>query len=558
MDIVSATWERARSRICETLVEATEPTLAWPRVLETLGGLLGASLCELWMPHHDRRSLRCEASWIGPGFPGEGRPEFCDQRFVPGQGFPGGVWVTRRPIVCDEVSEHPDFVRGAWARGLGLASCLAFPLLLPGNEVDGVLMAFARNDGTALTPPPLELLHDLGRLIGSFLARTRAEERARIDGRLEALGRLSAALADQMNNELCVILSGVGQLVAEGDRPGHELRELEHVRDAATRAARVTQKLLARAFEPCRQRSVIDLCGLVRNLDPRLRSALGTGIRLEAELDPEPRLVIGDPARLEQVVLDLVLHARRSMGDAGRVEIRCEGGPRGGVGPDTEVRLSVTDSGSGLDDASRSRIFDPLPLPGSRAGIGGLGVVYAEVKSLGGEVEVRSRCGEGTTFELRIPVAPRDAVREASAPRAKSRTGGSGFEGAVLLVEDDPNLRRQLRRILDASGFLTLEAGNADSALRLSRNLPEKLRLLLSDVCLPDSSGAELALQLRQVDPRLPVLLISGLSEEYLGDALDLGVHDAFLQKPFDRERLLEVVRRVLVPEPGTSPRANP
>jgi signal transduction histidine kinase/CheY-like chemotaxis protein len=530
---------KAHAVLGELLIGAHSLAAVGPEVLECLAGVFGWALAELWLDHHDHSSLRCEASWVSASLPEDAVAAFgATARFQPGSGFPGMVWEARRPVISEDVTRDPGFVRKNSARILGLAGGVAFPVLLPGGEVVGVITTFSETpEGTATDP---ELLLDLGRRLGDFVARTRREAAQRSARVMEVYGRLSATLAEELNNALCVVLTGLGHLREEA--PGDA--SLEEALAAAGRAAEVSRRLLLDTAPPLDHEEFVSLPGLIRSSIRDLEELLGPRSTLDVHLDDETPRVRGDPASVDQVLRCLVANAGEAIDDHGHVVIRCQG-VGGGSDRVGQVLLSVSDDGPGMDEVSRAQAVDPLYSTRGRAGLG-LTRVYSVVTQLGGTVELRSRAGEGCTVEVRLPAVhgrastpPRPAVDPAS-------MDAPSWPDTVLLVEDSRALRRQLRRVLEAAGVQVLDAASAEEALEVCREAGAVPSLLLSDVGLPGRSGVDLARELREGNPSLRVLFISGYPEEVLTERLRGCAYDSFLQKPFDAEVLLEELREVM------------
>lgn len=537
-------WCEAQAAVGELLIGASSLTGAGPSLLERLARSFDWALCELWMLHHDRTTIRCEASWGAPGLPDAAASAFGATRaFSPGEGFPGKVWSSSGPIRCADLCGHPDFERKEMARALGLTAGLAFPILTRESDVTGVVLAFGRE--TDLADPAPETLLALGHRIGDFTTRLQAEERRRNDQLATALGRLSSTLADKLNNELCVVLTEVSRLL--GDRGlGEDLREgLDEIRHAATRAASASRRFLDEASPGDQRVGSVDLGEVVRRSLPTLQGLLDDGVRLEVLLEDGLFPVLGNRDALGAIIRHLVVNAGEAITGDGHVVIRC-GRTRDEAGDGAEqVTLAVTDSGAGMDEELRSRVFEPLF---SGCGRGGMGLtqVYSQVKRLGGEVEVRSRPGAGSTFDVRLPLATTEAPGALEDSRLRDPGLSEDLLGTALLVEDSPALRRQLRRIMEEAGLRVLEAADAEAALALCEHGGQPLDLLVSDVGLPGLSGPELVERIRRAHPDVPVLFISGYPRERLEQDLCACSYDLFLQKPFERTDLLLAVRRTL------------
>ena len=283
-----------------------------------------------------------------------------------------------------------------------------------------------------------------------------------------------------------------------------------------------------------------------------LSRVLGENVALSCRPSPELGAVKADKSQLEQVVLNLAVNARDAMPGGGSLTIEtanreldeeyCKSHPE--ARPGLHAMLAVTDTGTGMDAATRARIFEPF-FTTKEAGRGtglGLSMVYGIVRRSGGHVHVLSEPGRGACFQIFLPIV-------AEAPAAEHPAPVSAFPGAgevVLLVEDEAPLRRLIVRMLSQAGYSVLEAGDAETALALFQERGSEIRMLLTDVVLPKNNGRWLAEKLSELDPTLRILYMSGYADKAIGHdgALDAGTH--FLPKPFTAENLLASVRSVL------------
>ncbi|MBI4871903.1 MAG: PAS domain-containing protein [Candidatus Riflebacteria bacterium] len=371
--------------------------------------------------------------------------------------------------------------------------------------------------------------------------------------RMESIGRLASGVAHDFNNMLTVILTHAGFL--QDDLPeGAPLREdARQISDAGQRAAALTQQLLAFSRKQTLCPRVMDLNESVRSMESMVRRLIGEDIELMTRLADKPGLVEADPSRMEQVLLNLVVNARDAMPDGGnllietgRYEAVC--GPEPcpeGTTPGPHLRLSVTDTGVGMNDDVKSHVFEPFfttKPPGKGTGLG-LATVYGIVAQSRGHLTIESEVGQGTTFHVWLPASARPLVAE-QAPGVGISTCGRGE--TILLVEDEDTVRRLLRRVLERDGYRVLEASNGGEALLLAEQSVDRIDLLLTDVIMPGMSGPVLARRLVQVLTGLKVVYTSG----YTNDALEhhglSGPSITLIQKPFETPGLLATVREVL------------
>ena len=362
----------------------------------------------------------------------------------------------------------------------------------------------------------------------------RSEERLREAQKMEAIGRLASGVAHDFNNLLTVINGNMDLIVANLD-PAHPLHELlDDVRDAGERGIGLTQQLLAFCRRQPLAPRVIELNALLGKSQKLLRRAVGEHVELTLVESREPAHVTVDSGQLEQAILNLAVNARDAMPAGGKLTIETR------KADDDSVLVIVSDSGEGMNEATRARIFEPFfttKSPGQGTGLG-LALVHAFVEQSGGRIDVESEQGHGTSFVIRLPraAAPAD---EARPPQPESAPGRE----TVLLVEDEDAVRTYSRRVLQERGYTVLDARDGSTAVAVSRGYSATINLLLTDIGLPHMSGREVADVLRRERPEMRVLLMSGRGGE------PDGVVEAnlpFLQKPFRPGELARTVRNVL------------
>ncbi len=379
--------------------------------------------------------------------------------------------------------------------------------------------------------------------------------------RLEAVGRLAGGVAHDFNNLLTVI-RGNAELVGEAPEvPAHFRPLLRDIGDAARRGAEVTAQLLAFGRRQVLEPRPMELAGVLREVEPLLQRLMGEDVEIRLELPEDETTVDVDPGRLEQATLNLAMNARQAMPRGGRFTLRLRreeqlGAPERArlpeAGPGPHVVLEVEDTGSGMGPETLDRIFEPFFTTRADEGGTGLGLpsVYGMVTQSGGSMAVESELGKGTRFLLCFPASSRPASPSTDGVRPPERSRGEGER--ILVTEDDPAVRRALVRILEREGFQVTAVGSAEEALqRLASGEPPP-DLCLSDVVLPGASGIHLARVLRRDHPRLPVLLISGYSEERL--AMEDGAEGLppLLPKPFSPGEVVGRIRELLDRSDGT------
>ncbi|MBK7402574.1 MAG: response regulator [Myxococcales bacterium] len=367
--------------------------------------------------------------------------------------------------------------------------------------------------------------------------RKRAEHQQRSSQKMEAIGRLAGGVAHDFNNLLTVILSHAA-FALEAVEPGPLHSDLEDLQKAAERAVGLTRQLLAFSRKQVLRTQLVDVNELTRALAVMLRRLLGENIEVVMDLAIELGRVQLDPAQLEQVVMNLAINARDAMPGGGTLTLQtCNVG--------AFVRLTVTDTGSGMDNATMGHVFEPF-FTTKQLGRGtgfGLSTVYGIVMQCGGDVSVRSEPGKGSTFEVLLPRATATApVRKE--PRKVVPVGGGGE--TILVVEDELALRGIFSRFLRAAGYVVLVAENGVDALQVARQHVGPIHLVVSDVVMPKMSGIAFAHQLVETRPHTKVLFMSGYTDEAVKPHGALESSVPFIGKPFTAAELDARIRELL------------
>jgi two-component system cell cycle sensor histidine kinase/response regulator CckA len=389
-------------------------------------------------------------------------------------------------------------------------------------------------------------------LQANLAERVAALERALTEAqRVEALGRLAGGVAHDFNNLLTVINGHCDLLLDDGLAAGPFRERLEVIKQAGVRGAGLTRQLLAFARKQVLNPVVLNLNQCVQGIERVLQPLFGEGIRLVTSLAPDLAPVEADAGQLDQVLLNLLINARDAMPDGGQVrlatynlEVGDPGPGQADVPPGTYAVLEVSDTGVGMDEATRARIFEPFfTTKGVGKGTGlGLACVYGIVTQSGGFIAVDSAVGRGTTFRIYLPWAvPGAAVPAAPEMGADAPCGGGA---TVLLVEDEEGVRTLLDSVLTLHGYTVFAAANGPEALRLAAEHAEPIHLLLTDVSMPEMNGWQLAARLAPRRPGMKVLYISGYTDQPGLPPPGEGV--PFLAKPFAPDVLVAKVGEVL------------
>ena len=404
------------------------------------------------------------------------------------------------------------------------------------RETDGSLRGYA------------VMVHDL-------TERRRLEAQLRQSQKMEAIGQLAGGIAHDFNNLLTVI-NGFSELVLAGLPPKDSRRTaLTAIRDAGERAAGLTSQLLVFSRQAMVEPKVLDLNSVVASTAGLLRRLIGEDIEIITELSPVIGHVRVDPGQLEQVLMNLAVNARDAMPRGGVLRIATDnasverGQAKDGanpVDPERYVVMTVSDTGHGISDDVKSRIFEPFfTTKGIGKGTGlGLATVYGIVNQAGGHIAVESEVGIGTVFRVYLPVAVTERAAAIQSPTGQ-RIGSRGAE-TILLAEDEEEVRNLARLSLQMHGYRVLDAASGEDAMRLAQAHADEIDLLVTDVVMPEMGGRELANLLRQKQPQLKVLFMSGYTDDALVRHGVAAAADAFLQKPFTPSTLARKVRETL------------
>jgi signal transduction histidine kinase/ActR/RegA family two-component response regulator len=379
--------------------------------------------------------------------------------------------------------------------------------------------------------------------------RARLEEQLRQAQKMEAVGRLAGGIAHDFNNLLTVIRMSL-LTVSEPGSPTEDLREaLRDANDATDRAAALTHDLLAFARKQTLERTPVAVSDVLGGLERMVRRVAEAGIRLEVRIAPEVGEIVADRHQIEQVLLNLAINACDAMGQRGTLTVTADavdvtGTEPGGPRPGTYVRVAVSDTGCGMDEATQRSVFEPFFTTkevGRGTGLG-LAVAHGIVTQHGGQITVESEPGKGSTFTVFLPRGRGMSTRNlAIAVKPLLALDGE----TVLVVEDEAAVRRAVQRNLERLGYRVLAASDGEDALRIAEPLGG-VDLLLSDVVMPGIDGPELACRLRERWPDLPVLFVTGYSADRLARSGAVGPHDRVLEKPYQLEELARTLRRML------------
>ncbi len=378
------------------------------------------------------------------------------------------------------------------------------------------------------------------------------ERRLAESQKMEAIGKLAGGVAHDFNNMLTAIL-GYASMIQEDAPPRSAIHDqAAQIRRAAENAASLTHKLLAFSRKQVLQSDPLDFRSMLGNLLQLVRGAVGEDVKVSTQIGEDLWLVLADPVQLEQSILNLALNARDAMPKGGTLQIAARNAPRpngerrhdADVKPGDYVQITMTDTGVGMDEATRTRMFEPFfttKAPGKGTGLG-LSTVYGFVRQCGGYIGVLSTPGMGTSIELLLPRAK--VARPAPTPAAPAEPATSTRLETVLLAEDEDGVRNLAIAALERRGYRVIPAASGEEALKLATAYEGPIHLLLSDVVMPGMKGPELADRMRAMRPGIRVLFVSGYAADVVTPQ---DLKDATLvPKPFSPAGLVKAVRTSL------------
>jgi PAS domain S-box-containing protein len=384
--------------------------------------------------------------------------------------------------------------------------------------------------------------------------RRKLEAQLRQAQKMEAVGQLAGGVAHDFNNLLTAILGYCNLILDEMPREDPLRADLEEIQSAGERAASLTRQLLAFSRRQILQPQIVDINTLVRQLEKLLRRLISEDVELVTALAGDLVPVRVDPATIEQILVNLAVNARDAMPAGGRLTIETTNVELGDayavthvtMKPGPYVMLAVSDTGEGMDEATRARVFEPFfttKEQGKGSGLG-LATVYGMVRQSGGYIWVYSEPGHGTTFKVYLPPAESRSAT-GNVDRGRRETDATHGWETVLLVEDEDAVRALAREVLRRHGYVVLEARHGVEALRIAERHQDAIHLMVTDLVMPHMSGRDLAERLSTVRPRMKVLFISGYTDHAVMHR-DLTPGAVFLQKPFNPEVFARTVRSVL------------
>lgn len=538
--------------VTRVLAEAGSPEQINQRILETVATGLQWDTGELWTVDRAADVLRCAETWhpAGSDF-GAFVADTREMTFVRNDGLPGRVWAAGRTEWIPDVTLDAGCRRSAMASSIGLRSWMGFPIKLR-ERILGVVGFFSAKVHDVDTEM-VSTLAALGSQLGQFIERQQLAEQFRQAQKMEAIGTLAGGIAHDFNNIIAAI-SGYTELAKmelEGNQ--HVVGHLDAVLTGSARAATLVRQILTFSRQQEHQRRPIQLRHIVTEALNLLRATIPATIRFEYSFERDLPLVLADPTQVHQVVMNLATNAWHAMKERpGRLGIKVE--PVGvdrllveqhpGLRLGQYVRLSVSDTGHGMDRATLARIFEPFfttKKPGEGTGLG-LAVVHGVMQSHEGVVSAYSQPGEGTMFRAYFPVAR----GESSDLPLEGLSVPTGRGERILYVDDEQSLASMSARVLERLGYLVEAYSDPRDALAAARDNPGRYDLVITDLAMPVMTGTQLAQELLSAQPGLPVILITGFSANHtLAGVQALGICD-LVTKPFSVQAIGAAVTRVL------------
>ena len=507
---------RLQHAVSRVLAEGASLERTHQGILETLGSGLGWELGEWWSVDRNAKVLRRTYIWHLPS------TEFSEfglasasMTFGKGDGLPGRVWASGLAEWSADIASDPGFTRKPIGGSLGLRGWIGFPILLR-DEVMGVVGFFS----SEVQEPDGDMLSTLGAIgsqIGLYIDKQQLEEQFRQAQKMDAIGTLAGGIAHDFNNILTVV-TGYTDLMRMMVPDNPKLLEcVEALGKAGSRATRLVRQILSFSRHDESRRENIQLRPAVEEAVGFLKASIPSSIEVTTDLLANLPNVLADSTQIHQIVMNLGTNAWHAMKEGpGRLEVRLDsvdvneelGKMQLHVRPGMYVRLSVTDTGTGMDPATMGRIFEPFfTTKGPNEGTGlGLSVVHGIMKSHDGAVTVYSHPGKGTTFHLYFPAVGGEAhvldAKGAEIPRGDGKR--------VLFVDDEEVILQLVDKMLTRLGYAVETRLRADEALELLRERAAEFDLVITDLTMPSMSGLEFAQKVARLRADLPIILTTG------------------------------------------------
>jgi signal transduction histidine kinase/ActR/RegA family two-component response regulator len=370
--------------------------------------------------------------------------------------------------------------------------------------------------------------------------------------KMESIGRLAGGVAHDFNNILSIIIGYSDLIMHKLPEDSPEREELEIINESGKKAAKLTGQLLAFSRKQVLEMKVTNLNAVVNDMSKMLSRLMGEDIALVLNAGKRTRNTMADPSQIEQVLMNLAVNARDAMPEGGNFTVEISDveldekfiQEHEGAKPGSFVQLSVSDSGKGMTPEEQGRIFEPFYTTkevGKGTGLG-LATVYGIVKQHEGYIYARSQKNKGTSFDIYLPVE----MSSRTAEDVEDILNINKRSETILVVEDEPSIRKLIYMILKPLGFNILEAGDGMEALEISEKHEGKIDVVLTDVIMPVMNGHELAQRLQQRKPKTKVIFMSGYTDDVIAKHGVLEPGTAFLQKPITSQNVVEKIHECL------------
>jgi two-component system cell cycle sensor histidine kinase/response regulator CckA len=392
-----------------------------------------------------------------------------------------------------------------------------------------------------------KLINSVAEMLSSAINRRSLEEQVRQSQKMEAIGQLAGGIAHDFNNLLTVINGYSDLILGSLDDGDPNKTKVDQILKAGKRSAELTQQLLAFGRKQILSPKHLNLNSIVADTQKMLKRVIGEDVEVTTDLDSGLSSIIADPSQMQQVLLNLILNARDAMPNGGTllIETRNSEPPSNSGDIRDWVRLTVSDSGIGISEEVRDRVFEPFyttKSPGKGTGLG-LAVVHGIVRQSEGYIDLRTSVGEGSSFDVYLPATAEDMPSQQNAKGDAPAPSGSE---TILIVEDEEAVRGLAKEILTEYGYRVLDSRDGSTALEICSKPGVNVDLLISDVVMPGMGGVEIAEKVVEIFPKAKVLFVSGYPDD---DMLRRGIlHDEvnFLPKPFSPDGLAYKVFELL------------
>ena len=550
--------EQTRLRILEEMATGANLDQLLRYIVQYVEQECEGMLCSVLLPDEDGLHLRHGSA---PSLPDFYNQAVDGLRIAEGVGSCGTAAYRRQRVVVEEIEGHP-FWRGFKAAGeAGLRACWSEPVISAEGELLGTFATYHREPHSP-DRFEVEMIESAVHLTGIAIGRFRSEEHSKqLEGqlhhvqRIEAVGQLAGGIAHDFNNLLTPIIVYADMI--QRKLPGGDplSAKAQGIMNAAYKARDLTRQLLSFGRKQLLTIKPVDLNEIVTTFQDILRRTIRESIIIDVRLAPGGVVVLADRGQMEQILLNLAVNAQDAIKGTGRIIMETGivaldneyARLHPGLQPGSYALLGFSDDGCGMNDETLLHMFEPFfttKQVGHGTGLG-LATVYGIVKQHEGYVTVMSHVGEGTTFNIYLPLSKQDlAIGETVAPRVEIRAMSG--DTTILVVEDNEMVRTMMVELLESSGYLVLVAGRPSVAEKLVKEHGNRIELMVTDVIMPEMNGQDLYEELLKLLPGLKVLYISGYTNE-------LFVHDGtleeeinFLQKPFTAERFLIRVQEAL------------